>query len=165
MIVQTSVESLGVSFPAPWVASRNKEYGMSSIDKLPSTSSGRTLRYIRSSWACRREPVEGCLGIDSNYPVFKERKSRAFSERACPGDVYSWKSTQAIGAPGKTEKLLFTSKVTTNFSVSPCTPRSYASFLCPTEVFRMMWASHYPNTLVNTFQCSFNPVNRSSLPP
>jgi len=35
------------------------------------------------------ELVEGSLGIDSKYPAFKKRKSRAFSERACPGDVYS----------------------------------------------------------------------------
>ena len=34
------------------------------------------------------ELVEGYLGIDSKYPAFKQRKSRAFSERAYPGDVY-----------------------------------------------------------------------------
>ncbi len=50
--------------------------------------------------------------------------------------VGSRKSTQAIGAPSKTEKLLITSKVTTNFSVSLCTPLSYASFSRPTALSR-----------------------------
>jgi len=51
--------------------------------------------------------------------------------------VGSRKSTQALGAPGKTEKILITNKVTTNFSVSPCIPISYASFSRPTEVSRL----------------------------
>jgi len=52
--------------------------------------------------------------------------------------VGSRKSTQALGAPGKSEKLLIINKVTTNFSVSPCTPISYLSFSRPTEVSRIM---------------------------
>jgi len=44
---------------------------------------------------------------------------------------------QALGAPGKTEKALITRKVTTRFSVPPCTPVSYASFSRPTEVLRL----------------------------
>jgi len=45
---------------------------------------------------------------------------------------------QALGAPGKTEKALITRKVTTIFSVSPCTPISYMSFPRPTDVSRMI---------------------------
>ncbi len=52
--------------------------------------------------------------------------------------VGSQKSTQAFGAPGKSEKPLITNKVTTSFSDSPCTPKAYASFLRPTEVFRFI---------------------------
>ncbi|HFD86978.1 MAG TPA: hypothetical protein ENJ35_04810, partial [Gammaproteobacteria bacterium] len=51
--------------------------------------------------------------------------------------VGSRKSKQALGAPGKTEKALITNKVTTRFSVSPCTPIPYVSFPRPTEVFRL----------------------------
>ena len=45
---------------------------------------------------------------------------------------------QALGAPGKTEKTLITRKVTTIFSVSPCTPISYMSFPRPTDVSRII---------------------------
>ncbi|MEE9303135.1 MAG: arylesterase [Thiotrichaceae bacterium] len=51
--------------------------------------------------------------------------------------VGSQKSTQAIGAPSKTEKLLTTNKVTTNFSVSLSTPLSHASFLRSTALSRL----------------------------
>ena len=51
--------------------------------------------------------------------------------------VGSPKSTQALGAPGKSEKPLITNKVTTSFSDSPCTPIAYASFSRPTAVSRL----------------------------
>ena len=51
--------------------------------------------------------------------------------------VGSRKSAQAIDAPGKSEKALITSKVTTSFSDSPCTPMAYTSFSRPTAVFRL----------------------------
>ncbi|VAW78152.1 hypothetical protein MNBD_GAMMA13-1967 [hydrothermal vent metagenome] len=51
--------------------------------------------------------------------------------------VGSRKSTQALGAPGKPEKLLITNKVTTNFSDSPCTPISCMSFSRPTDLSRL----------------------------
>ncbi len=56
--------------------------------------------------------------------------------------VGSQKSTQALGAHGKSEKPLITNKVTTSFSDSPSTTISYASFLRPTEVFRLT-GCHY----------------------
>jgi hypothetical protein len=52
--------------------------------------------------------------------------------------VESRKYRQALGAPRKTEKLLITNKVTTNFSVSLCTPVSYLSFSYLTAVSRLM---------------------------
>ncbi|MCP4287777.1 MAG: hypothetical protein GY792_25625 [Gammaproteobacteria bacterium] len=51
--------------------------------------------------------------------------------------VGSRKSRQALGAPGKTEKLLITNKVITSFSISLCTPISYLSFSRSTAVSRM----------------------------
>ncbi|VAW77975.1 hypothetical protein MNBD_GAMMA13-96 [hydrothermal vent metagenome] len=52
--------------------------------------------------------------------------------------VGSRKSTQAIGAPSKPEKLLITNKVTTNFSDSLCTLISYVSFSRPIDLSRMI---------------------------
>ena len=51
--------------------------------------------------------------------------------------VGSQKSAQALGAPGKIKKCLITTKVTTTFFISPCTPISYTAFLRPTAVSRM----------------------------
>ncbi len=51
--------------------------------------------------------------------------------------VGSQKSAQALGAPGKIKKCLITTKVTTTFFISPCTPISYTACLRPTAVSRM----------------------------
>ncbi len=50
----------------------------------------------------------------------------------------SRKSTPAPGAPGKSERMLITNKVTTRFSDSPCTPMANASFSRPTVAARIM---------------------------
>ena len=50
--------------------------------------------------------------------------------------VGSQQSLQVLGAPRKTAKCIVTTKVTTNFSVSRCTPISYVSFLHPHAVSR-----------------------------
>ena len=51
--------------------------------------------------------------------------------------LHPWRSsTQALGAPGKSEKPLITNKVTTSFSDLPCTPIAYASFSRLTAVSR-----------------------------
>ncbi len=60
--------------------------------------------------------------------------------------VGSRKSTQAIGAPSKTEKLLITNKVTTNFFVSLCTPISYVSFSHPATLSRL---NNHPHSTVS----------------
>jgi hypothetical protein len=62
--------------------------------------------------------------------------------------VESRKYRQALGAPRKTEKLLITNKVTTNFSVSLCTPVSYLSFSHLTAVSRLKRFDdkHIPDT-------------------
>ncbi|HBS25916.1 MAG TPA: hypothetical protein DD827_02115 [Gammaproteobacteria bacterium] len=51
--------------------------------------------------------------------------------------VGSRKATQATDAPGKPEKSLITSKVTTSFPDSPCTPIFYVSFSRPTDFSRL----------------------------
>jgi len=51
--------------------------------------------------------------------------------------VESRQSTQAIGAPSKSEKALITSKVTTSFSDSLCTPISYVSLPRSTDFSRL----------------------------
>ena len=51
--------------------------------------------------------------------------------------VESRKHRQTLDAPSKTEKLLITNKVTTNFSVSLCTPISYLPFSRLTTVSRL----------------------------
>ena len=50
--------------------------------------------------------------------------------------VGSQKSAQALGAPGKINKCLITTEVTTNVFISPCTPISYTCVLRPTAVSR-----------------------------
>jgi len=50
--------------------------------------------------------------------------------------VGSQKSAQPLGAPGKIQKGLITTKVTTTFCISPCTPIACTAFLCPTTVSR-----------------------------
>ncbi len=51
--------------------------------------------------------------------------------------VGSQKSAQALGAPGKIQKCLITTEVTTTFCISPCTPISYTAVLRPTAVSRL----------------------------
>ena len=60
--------------------------------------------------------------------------SKAFNLESSAG---SRKFMQALDAPGKTEKVLITNKVSTHFSVSPCTPISYMPFPRPTEDSRL----------------------------
>jgi len=54
--------------------------------------------------------------------------------------VGSQKSAQALDAPGKIKKCLITTKVTTTFFISPCTPISYTAVLPPTAVSRIITA-------------------------
>ncbi len=68
--------------------------------------------------------------------------------------VGSRKSTQAIGAPGKSEKTLITNEVTTRFSDSPCTPMAHASFSRPTEVSRLK--GELPSPLHPPGGCAFH---------
>jgi len=51
--------------------------------------------------------------------------------------VGSQKSAQVLGAPGKIQKCLITTVVTTTFCISPCTPISYTAVLRPTAVARL----------------------------
>ena len=51
--------------------------------------------------------------------------------------IGSRKATQALGAPGKSEKSLITNKVTTSFSDSPGTPIANASFSRPIDFSRL----------------------------
>ncbi|HBS27841.1 MAG TPA: hypothetical protein DD827_12090, partial [Gammaproteobacteria bacterium] len=52
--------------------------------------------------------------------------------------VGSQESAQAIDAPGEIQKSLITSKVTTSFSIPPCTPMAYTSFSRPTDLSRII---------------------------
>ncbi|MFB3146175.1 MAG: hypothetical protein ACE1ZO_03555, partial [Nitrospirales bacterium] len=67
----------------------------------------------------------------------------------------SQKSAQALGAPGKIQKCLITTEVTTTFCISPCTPISYTSFLRPTAVsrFNRKWlAISYNKEVTNPYE-------------
>jgi hypothetical protein len=59
--------------------------------------------------------------------------------------VGSQKSAQALGAPGTIKKYLITTKVTTTFFISPCTPISYTAFLRPTTVSRFNQGGYFPH--------------------
>ena len=50
--------------------------------------------------------------------------------------VGSQKSAQPLDEPGKIKKCLITTKVTSTFFISPCTPIAYTAFLRPTAVSR-----------------------------
>ncbi len=58
--------------------------------------------------------------------------------------VGSQKSAQPLGAHGKIQKYLITTEVTATFCISPCTPISYTSFLCPTAVSRFTHPQVFP---------------------
>ena len=62
--------------------------------------------------------------------------------------VGSQKSARALSAPGKIQKCLITTEVTTTFCISPCTPIAYTSFLRPTAVSRVKncLCCHYAKT-------------------
>jgi hypothetical protein len=88
---------------------------------------GRT--FIFSDWA--QGALSHCLLILSPqkatfYPQIPLKSHKSVGSR---------KAAQSIGVPGKPEKTLITSKVTTSFSDPPFTPMAYTSFSRPTDFF------------------------------
>ena len=88
-------------------------------------------------------PIESSIIVDhiflgSNLDVTIEKKSRHSTAMLnLETAVGSQKSAQPLGAPGKIQKCLITTKVTTTFCISPCTPIACTAFLCPTAVSRL----------------------------
>jgi len=94
----------------------------------------------------------GCAGFGQIFRSFSLNLETA---------VGSQKSAQALGAPGKIQKCLITTEVTTTFCISPCTPISYTSFLRPTAVSRLNSPTIRLKRSKNLAQTSTTPSRRS----
>ena len=97
---------------------------------LPTTSSPTKPRHESYSLFLRTQLVK-------KFPMPFIRNLRFTLNRETA--VGSQKSPQALSAPRKTKKCLITTKVTTTFSLSRCTPIFYGSLLRSTAVSRSMF--------------------------
>ena len=107
------------------------------ISQTSTTHRWRNAGYKRASKRAST-PLKNSQSININVREYAESLTLGMTcNLNLESSAGSRKSTQALGAPGKTEKALITSKVATRFSVSPCTPISYVSFPRPTEDSRL----------------------------
>ncbi len=71
-----------------------------------------------------------------NSPTIRLKRSKHLTQTSTPSQrSLIW--DRLLGAPGKIQKCLLTTEVTTTFCISPCTPISCTSFLRPTAVSRI----------------------------